>query len=120
MRKKIASFESFLFGQNGKNSVLEWLSSDQPKQLAKHVRNFAADDLNVEKVRGVLKEIVTRALGQATRRLDVDTRFLREFGTIAAKDVMSVNDFLQIENQSEEKLDKVREPAAKFAHTLLK
>jgi len=66
------------------------------------------------------QEIVSKALGQATRRLDVDTRFLRETGTIAAKDVMSVNDFLQIENQSEEKLDKVREPAAKFAHALLK
>ncbi len=66
------------------------------------------------------QEIVSRALGQATRRLDVDTRFLKEFGTIAAKDVMSVNDFLQIENQSEEKLDKVREPAAKLARALLK
>jgi iron(III) transport system substrate-binding protein len=66
------------------------------------------------------QEVVSRALGQATRRLDVDTRFLRESGTIAAKDVMSVNDFLQIENQSEEKLDKVREPAAKVAHALLK
>ena len=66
------------------------------------------------------QEIVSKALGQATRRLDVDTRWLRESGTIAAKDHMSVNDFLQIENQSEEKLDKVREPAAKFAHALLK
>ena len=66
------------------------------------------------------QEAVSRALGQATRRLDVDTRFLRESGTIAAKDVMSVNDFLQIENQSEEKLDKVREPAAKVARALLK
>ena len=66
------------------------------------------------------QEIVSRALGQATRRLDVDTRFLRESGTIAAKDTMSVTDFLQIENQSEEKLDKVREPAAKVAHALLK
>ena len=66
------------------------------------------------------QEIVSRALGQATRRLDVDTRFLRESGTIAAKDVMTVNEFLQIENQSEEKLDKVREPATKFAHALLK
>jgi hypothetical protein len=27
---------------------------------------------------------------------------------------------LHIENQSEEKLDKVREPATKFAHSLLK
>ncbi len=66
------------------------------------------------------QEIVSRALGQATRRLDVDTHFLRESGTIAAKDTMSVSDFLQIENQSEEKLDKVRDPASKFAHTLLK
>jgi ABC-type Fe3+ transport system substrate-binding protein len=66
------------------------------------------------------QEIVSRTLGQATRRLDVDTRFLKEFGTIAAKDVMSVDDFLQIENQSEEKLDKVREPATKLAHALLK
>jgi ABC-type Fe3+ transport system substrate-binding protein len=66
------------------------------------------------------QELVSKALGQATRRLDVDTRFLKEFGTIAAKDVMSVNDFLQIENQSEEKLDKVREPATKVAHALLK
>jgi ABC-type Fe3+ transport system substrate-binding protein len=66
------------------------------------------------------QEIVSKALGQATRRLDVDTRFLKESGTIAAKDVMSVNDFLQIENQSEEKLDKVREPASKVAHALLR
>jgi len=66
------------------------------------------------------QEIASRALGQATRRLDVDTGFLKESGTIAAKDFMSVTDFLQIENQSEEKLDKVRDPASKFAHTVLK
>ncbi|MGB7540684.1 MAG: AbiV family abortive infection protein [Burkholderiales bacterium] len=61
MREKIASFESFLFGKKGKNVILEWLSSDQPKQLAKHARNFAADELNVEKMRGVLSEILSRA-----------------------------------------------------------
>jgi ABC-type Fe3+ transport system substrate-binding protein len=66
------------------------------------------------------QDIVSRALGQATRRLDVDTRWLKETGTIPAKDVMSVNDFLQVENQSEEKVDKVREPALKAAHVLLK
>ena len=66
------------------------------------------------------QEIVSRALGQATRRLDVDTRWLRESGTIPAKDHMSVDDFLRIENQSEEKLDKVREPALKAAQALLK
>jgi ABC-type Fe3+ transport system substrate-binding protein len=66
------------------------------------------------------QEVTSRTLGQATRRLDVDTRFLKESGTIAAKDVMSDNDFVKIENQSEEKLDKVREPAAKFAQAVLK
>ena len=33
---------------------------------------------------------------------------------------MSVQDFLQVENQSEEKLDKVREPAARFAQAILR
>jgi len=65
------------------------------------------------------QEIVSRALGQATRRLDVDTKWLREGGVIAAKDQMSLQEYLKIENQSEEKLDKVREPALKVAQALL-
>lgn len=65
------------------------------------------------------QEIVSRALGQATRRLDVDTKWLREGGVIAAKDQMSVQEYLKIENQSEEKLDKVREPAGRVARALL-
>src|SRR3990172_6389834 len=65
------------------------------------------------------QEIVSKALGQATRRLDVDTKWLREGGVIAAKDQISVQEYLKIENQSEEKLDKVREPALKVAQALL-
>jgi ABC-type Fe3+ transport system substrate-binding protein len=65
------------------------------------------------------QDVVPRALGQATRRLDVDTRWLKDSGVIAAKDRMTVKDYLQIENQSEEKLDKVREPAQKVAQALL-
>jgi iron(III) transport system substrate-binding protein len=66
------------------------------------------------------QELITKALGQATRRMDVDTKWLRESGVIAAKDQMSVKEFWQIENQSEEKLGKVREPAQKFAQIILK
>ena len=66
------------------------------------------------------QDLVSKALGQATRRLDVDTKWLRDTGVIAAKDRMSVKEFLQVENQSEEKLDKIREPAQKFAQALLK
>ncbi|MGZ8464459.1 MAG: ABC transporter substrate-binding protein [Candidatus Binatia bacterium] len=66
------------------------------------------------------QEVFSRGLAQATRRLDVDTRWLRELGTIAAKDALSVEDFWRVENQSEEKLDKVRKPAQTSAHALLK
>ncbi len=65
------------------------------------------------------QDVVPRALGQATRRLDVDTSWLRESGVIAAKDRLTVKDYLRIENQSEEKLEKVREPALKVAQALL-
>jgi iron(III) transport system substrate-binding protein len=65
------------------------------------------------------QEVVPRALGQATRRLDVDTQWLKQSGVIAAKDRLTVKDYLQMENQSEEKLDKVREPALKVAQSLL-
>ena len=66
------------------------------------------------------QELMSRALGQATRRLDVDTKWLRETGVTAAKDQISIQEYLQIENQSEEKLDKIREPALKVAHSLFR
>lgn len=66
------------------------------------------------------QEVFSRGLAQATRRLDVDTKWLRETGTIAAKDVMSVEEFWKVENQSEDKFDKVRKPASQAAHALLK
>jgi len=65
------------------------------------------------------QELISKALGQAPRRLDVDTKWLTEGGVIAAKDQLSVKEFLRIENQSEEKLEKVREPALKIAQSLL-
>ena len=64
------------------------------------------------------QEITTKALGQATRRLDVDTQWLKGLGVIPAKDNMSVKEYLDAENQSEEKLEKVRDPAIKVANKL--
>jgi len=65
------------------------------------------------------QEITTKSLGQATRRLDVDTKWLGELGVIPAKDQLSVKEYLEVENQSQEKLEKVRDPAVKFANKLL-
>lgn len=57
MRSKIASFEAFLFGQKGKNTVLEWLSGDSPKDLVKQIRQFASDESKLAKVRSVVEQM---------------------------------------------------------------
>jgi iron(III) transport system substrate-binding protein len=65
------------------------------------------------------QEIFSKAMGQGTRRLDVDTQWLKEFGVIAAKDSLTPDQYPKLENQSEEKVFKVREPAAELARKLL-
>jgi iron(III) transport system substrate-binding protein len=66
------------------------------------------------------QELFSKALGQATRRLDVDTKWLKSAGVLPAKDHLTLKEYLQVENQSEEKLEKVREPALKVAQNLLR
>jgi iron(III) transport system substrate-binding protein len=65
------------------------------------------------------QEIYSRAMGQGTRRLDVDTQWLKEFGVIAAKDSLTPEQHPKLENQSEEKIRKIRGPAAELARKLL-
>ncbi len=65
------------------------------------------------------QEVFTRAMGQATRRVDVDTKWLTDVGVLPAKDHLTFKRFIEVENQSEEKLEKVREPALKVANKLL-
>ncbi len=62
--------------------------------------------------------IYGKALGQATRRLDVDTKSLS--GIQAAKDVMTVEEYHRLRNHLEDKYLNVRVPAAKFADQILK
>ena len=65
------------------------------------------------------QEIFSKAMGQGTRRFDVDTRWLKEFGVIAAKDSLTPDQYPKLENQSEDRVFKVREPAAKLARKIL-
>ncbi|HEY7317051.1 MAG TPA: extracellular solute-binding protein [Candidatus Binatia bacterium] len=66
------------------------------------------------------QEVFTRGMGVGTRRLDVDTKWLKEFGIIAAKDVpLTLEQFHKLENQSEDKIYKIREPGAAVARKLL-
>ena len=65
------------------------------------------------------QEIFGKAMGQGTRRFDVDTQWLKEFGMIAAKDSLTPDQFPKLENQSEDRVFKVREPAAELARKIL-
>ncbi len=66
--------------------------------------------------------IWVKAMGQGTRRLDVDTKWLPEFGVTAMKDIpgMTVEKWSELENQTEKKIHSVRIPAKKVAKRLLK
>ena len=65
------------------------------------------------------QEVYTRAMRQATRRVDVDAKWLREFGVTAAKDSLTIEQYRKLENQSEDKINRLREPAAALARKLL-
>ena len=65
------------------------------------------------------QEVYTRAMHQATRRLDVDVKWLREVGVTAAKDALTVEQYYKRENQSEDKINRLREPAAVLARKLV-
>jgi ABC-type Fe3+ transport system substrate-binding protein len=65
------------------------------------------------------QEVFTQAIGQATRRLDVDTRGLRAFGMLAAKDGLTLDQYYKLENQSEKKVYEMRDPGADLARKLL-
>jgi ABC-type Fe3+ transport system substrate-binding protein len=64
------------------------------------------------------QDIYGKALGQGSRRFDVDTKWLRDIGISAAKDVLAIEQYYKRENQSEDKIHRSREPAAALARKL--
>jgi iron(III) transport system substrate-binding protein len=66
------------------------------------------------------QEIYGKAMGQATRRLDVDTKWLARFNTPAAKDMTTPEEFEKIRFYGEDVIINWREPAGEFARKILK
>ncbi|HEX7231203.1 MAG TPA: extracellular solute-binding protein, partial [Candidatus Binatia bacterium] len=54
-----------------------------------------------------------------TRRLDVNTQWLKDVGIAAAKDALTVQEYHRVRNHLEDKYTNVRVPAGKFAETIL-
>jgi iron(III) transport system substrate-binding protein len=62
----------------------------------------------------------TQALGQPTRRLDVDTNWTKEFGHVAAKEALTPEKYDELENGSEDVVNSVRKPASALAEKLFR
>lgn len=65
------------------------------------------------------QEVYTKAHGQATRRVGVETAWQTKFGVQGAKDFLTAEQFAKWENQSEDKILTVRGPAREFAQKIL-
>ncbi len=65
------------------------------------------------------QELFGRTMAVGSRRFDVGTKWLNEFGVIAAKDSLTVEQFHRLENDSEEKVYKLREQGVAVARRLL-
>jgi iron(III) transport system substrate-binding protein len=65
------------------------------------------------------QELYGKAMHQGTRRLDVDTQWLKESGIEACKDVMTVDDYYRLETHLESSVNKLRKPATALANKLL-
>jgi ABC-type Fe3+ transport system substrate-binding protein len=61
-----------------------------------------------------------KVMKSSTRRLDVDTKWLAEYGTQAAKDTLTIEEYNRVRNHLEDKYTRVRAPAAEFAEHILK
>ena len=66
------------------------------------------------------QELYGRAMTQGTRRLDVNTEWLKTAGVQGCKDVMTVDDYYRLETHLESSVRKIRAPAIALAHKLLK
>jgi iron(III) transport system substrate-binding protein len=64
--------------------------------------------------------VFTKALGQPTRRLDVDTKWTREFGHVSVKESLTREKYDELENSSEDVVMKIRKPAMQLAEKLFK
>ena len=66
------------------------------------------------------QEVYGKAMGQATRRLDVETKWLTEYGTRASKDFLTIEENNRLENYSEETLKNYWAKATNIANEVFK
>ncbi len=66
------------------------------------------------------QDLYGKAMGQGTRRLDVDTKWLTQIGVKASKDFMTVDEHFRLENYGEDTVMTIWSKATQFAEKVLK
>ena len=66
------------------------------------------------------QETFGKAMGQATRRLDVDTKWLKSVGVSAAKDSLTIETYYKLQNHLQDAIEQYRRPAMEIARNLIR
>jgi ABC-type Fe3+ transport system substrate-binding protein len=66
------------------------------------------------------QETFGKAMGQATRRLDVDTKWLKSVGVSAAKDSLTIEAYYKLQNHLQDAIEQYRRPAMEIARNLIR
>jgi iron(III) transport system substrate-binding protein len=109
--KPVATVKEGYYAASGSGSVALLKNSPHPNASKVFLNWLLSNDGQAR---------FTKALGQPTRRFDVETRWTREFGHTAAKEALTPQKYDELENGSEEIVVKYRKPAMKIAEVLFK
>jgi len=108
--KPISEIEEGFYASSGSGNVVALSNAPHPN-AAKVFLNWLLSKNG--------QALFTKALGQPTRRLDVDTRWTKEFGHVGAKEILSLEKYRDVENSSETAVSKYRKPGRRLAEKLL-
>ncbi len=109
--KPISSIKEGFYASSGSGNVVVLKNTRHPNAATVFVNWLLSKEGQMA---------ITKALGQPTRRLDVDTRWTKEFGHVSAKESLTLEKYYELENSSETVVMKVRKPAMVLAEKLFK
>ena len=109
--KPISAIKEGYYGASGSGNVVLLKNAAHPNGTKVFVNWLLSKDGQTA---------ITKALGQPTRRFDVETRWTREFGHTAAKEILTPEKYDELENGSEDVVNKYRKPAMQLAEKLFR
>jgi iron(III) transport system substrate-binding protein len=109
--KPVSTIKEGYYAASGSGNIVVLRNSSHPNASKVFVNWLLSKDG---------QHAVTKALGQPTRRLDVETRWTKEFGHTSAKEVLTPEKYDELENGSEDVVNKFRKPAMQLAERLFR